>query len=134
MTWAILWKYYIKWWIWHFRTFADHDQYSIKLWVMRKTENILEIKSAWHDPQHHPTFFHPLWFWSLKFSHIFSDFCGEMWFEYSKYFRRSQLKRWWKLENEVTTLNKTIKNKRTIFSYTSKQNTSLYFFPLWMRY
>ncbi len=40
----------------------------------------------------------------------------------------------WKLENVVTTLNKTINNIDTISPITSKRNTSLQFFPLWMRY
>ncbi len=34
----------------------------------------------------------PLWFWYQKFSHIFLTFCGEIWCEYYKYFRRNQRK------------------------------------------
>ena len=39
----------------------------------------------------------------------------------------------WKLENVVTTLNKTINNISTISPITSKQDKFAGFFSLWMR-
>ena len=49
------------------------------------------IKSAQHDPQHHPPKFCQTHSdFGCKSLVIFSDFWGEIWFEYSKYLRRNQ--------------------------------------------
>ena len=72
-----------------------------------RSVNLWKFEGTWHDPQHHPPkFFQTILILMPKIKSYFSDFCGEIWCDYSKYFRRNQWK-CLKLENVV---NKTINN------------------------
>ncbi len=110
-TWVVFWcdDFFPSWKYVHSLSFYVHTSDSEKL-----------IKSAWHDPQHHPPpqlFSNPLGFWYQKFCHIFLTFVVKFGVNSPNTLGEINRNVAWKLENVVTTLNKTINNIRMIFSY-----------------
>ena len=103
---------------------------------------ILKVPDMIHNIITHPFFFsnhpwffsnHP-WFWYQRFCHIFLTFVLKFGVNIPNTLGEINRNVAWKLESVITTLNKTINNKSTIFSYYFLMRLMFPVCSLWVRY